>query len=62
MLQKIIDLLKCLTFHGEEAHEHVDFYAKEIYALKYQIAREVWDSYTGYETLFGDWLDQQEGR
>ena len=27
---------------------------------KYQIAREVWDEYTGYETLFGAWLEEKQ--
>ena len=71
MKKKIIDMLKCLTFHGEESPEHVEFYAQEILALKYQIAREL---YKEWETTlvvdgdgnvleglsFTDWLDQRE--
>ena len=59
LLQKIIDVLE-MHHPYYKCKVRNDRVAQEIYALKYQIAGEVWDSYTGYETLFRDWLDQQE--
>ena len=44
MNKEIMDLLKCLTFHGEEAHEHVEFYAQEIERLIDANSQKCWDN------------------
>ena len=70
MIEKIIKLLVRNALRLDNAgwggkgwKEDYKYVAQEIYALRYDMAREVWNEFiavgTLYETEYFDWLDEQ---